>query len=473
MKKQFISKGILFILIISGLSTSYAQDNKEVKAWFLGSHGFLLESPGKKVALDAIIYWEGYNYGYIKPPLAVKEKIEAAMSPFDSLDLILISHAHIDHFNSSMVEKSMSKNPKAVLVTTPEVYTIIKTQAPGITAYTDRIWIPKLKFYTSKDTLINGISLSITDIPHSTENMNLFVFSFTLENTRFLQLNSWNSITAQMYDTLGFNKTRADVTFLCYDYLLNASKFELYKNNINSRFSAICHIDGASISRINQLQTIIQQNKANYPMSLLSIPMEGFVFKKTSDTILVDTLNTAPKFIETLKDTIIRPNVLFSYIIPEQSYTDIEGGPLKMSIALSNGNPLPEWLKFNESTHKLEGTPESTGVFNVSISVIDSNLAVQSDVFKISVESTDDISNIGNELIRVYPVPAQNKIFIDFKSIEKQQVNISLINMNGSILQSIEGTDSNFLDISNLSCGVYFIRVNTQSKSFYKKIIKQ
>ena len=219
MKNQIIYILILFSGITYFIPEGKAQsaNNKSVEATFIGGHGYLLESHSKKVMLDAVIYWEGYNWGYIKPPLVVKEEIENAREPFDSIDLIFVSHAHTDHYNPQMIEKSMLKNKNAALIVTQEVYDAIEANADSLAEYNDRIWIPDLNFYQSIDTTVNEIPVTITEIPHGQENMELLVFSFLLDSIRFLQLNSWNSITSEMYDTLGFNKKRADVCFLGYD----------------------------------------------------------------------------------------------------------------------------------------------------------------------------------------------------------------------------------------------------------------
>ena len=93
MKNQIIYILILFSGITYFIPEGKAQsaNNKSVEATFIGGHGYLLESHSKKVMLDAVIYWEGYNWGYIKPPLVVKEKIENAREPFDSIDLFIFT----------------------------------------------------------------------------------------------------------------------------------------------------------------------------------------------------------------------------------------------------------------------------------------------------------------------------------------------------------------------------------------------
>lgn len=269
---------------------SLASDTSFVNSTFIGSHGYFLESSDKKVALDAHIYWEGSNHGYIKPTEEIKENIENANEPFNDIDLLLVSHAHADHYNAQIIENSMNLNEEAILVVTPEVYDAISTEATNISSFQERIWVPELKFYESIDTIINEIALSVTNIKHGQENMPLYVYSFVLDNIRFTQLNSWNSISGEMYDTLGFNKEKADVAFLGYDYIMNSSKFDLFKDHINPKFSTISHVDGATDSKINNIQAKVYEYKQDYPMNLLCTPGDQLLFKKAGETILVDTV---------------------------------------------------------------------------------------------------------------------------------------------------------------------------------------
>jgi hypothetical protein len=457
MKNNFTLQG-LFVLLFLGINLiNFGQDTAKVSAYFIGSHGYLLESSHAKVALDALIYWEGTNYGYIKPPSAVASQMESAVSPFDSLDLILIGHAHEDHYNTEIVERAMLKNEHAVLVTTPDVRNDIESNVDSFSFYSDRIWVPDLEFYHSADTVINDIPLTITSIPHGSSGMELYVPAFELDSIRFVQLNGWNSLTAVAYDTLGFNDKRADVIFLCYSYLLDNAKNQLFREHLHPLFSTISHVDGATSGRLNQIQDSIFSKRDEYPMNMLYIPMEQLQYQKVNDTILVDTLNNAPIQIAEVPAQELIVNELFSLTLPEDIFNDIEGDPVNVTVTSSTGGALPEWLSYNPSSRILEGTPTADGNLTIMINGGDTHFAIRSFTVRMVISSPEGVQTDENSSLQLFPNPADEKITLYFEgTIHRYEI----MDILGKVIRQGYIEPKGTIDISDFMNGIYYIRLN-------------
>jgi len=459
----------MFIALCIGISSLVsAQDTARVSAYFIGSHGYLLESSKSKVSLDALIYWEGSNYGYIKPPLQVADQMEAAVSPFDSLDLILIGHAHEDHYNTEIVERSMLKNPDAVLVTTPDVRADIEANVDSFSYYSNRVWSPDIEFYHSVDTVINEIPLTITSIPHGTAGMKLYIPAIELDSIRFVQLNSFNSLTAQDYDTLGFNKERADVIFLCYGYLLNNTKFELFKQCLHPLFSTISHVDGATTSRINLLQDSILSKREDYPMNMLYIPMEQLQYRKVNDTILVDTLNHAPIQRVEIPAQELMVNEPFSFTLPENLFSDMEDEPVSVSVTSSAGGSLPGWLTYNTSSGVLEGTPTATGNMSILISGADTHYAIRSVIVRIIISSREGLQDDESSSLNIFPNPAHDKITLDFNSCI---ASYEILDISGKVVHMGKIEKMGTIDLKQFESGLYYIRLTAEDRLFSSTMI--
>lgn len=82
----------------------------------------------------------------------------------------------------------------------------------------------------------------------------------------------------------------------------------------------------------------------------------------------------------------------------------------------------------------------------------------------------EELLSIGEE-IRVSPNPAQNTINIALTGGEFIQ-KIIITNASGSIVLS-SNSNSNSVDISKFSKGIYFVRIRTSKKTFTKKILKE
>jgi len=89
----------------------------QVRVTFVGNSGFLITVGDKKVLIDA--FFEGFPPGYTLPA-NVRDLLVKAQPPFDSVDLILTTHAHGDHFSAAMVRQYLQTCPNAVFVSTTQ-----------------------------------------------------------------------------------------------------------------------------------------------------------------------------------------------------------------------------------------------------------------------------------------------------------------------------------------------------------------
>ncbi|HTY07603.1 MAG TPA: MBL fold metallo-hydrolase [Candidatus Edwardsbacteria bacterium] len=82
---------------------------------YVANDGFLVKTSHHKVLIDAL-------FGGIKgdwcdqPSDSVANEMITGIAPFDHIDVVLVTHAHVDHFNSRMTIEFLQHNPKAMLV---------------------------------------------------------------------------------------------------------------------------------------------------------------------------------------------------------------------------------------------------------------------------------------------------------------------------------------------------------------------
>lgn len=82
-----------------------------------------------------------------------------------------------------------------------------------------------------------------------------------------------------------------------------------------------------------------------------------------------------------------------------------------------------------------------------------------------------------NRLVQVYPNPIMNKLTIQYKSAENENMQLQLLDMNGRILkqQNIRvqlGVNQFHLDTDNYPSGFYLLQLQSKKISFTEKIIK-
>jgi len=133
---------------------------------YIANEGVLISSGDKQVLIDGL--HREYQPDYAFLPAAEREKIETAKAPFDKIDLVLVSHMHLDHFHPESVGLHLKHNPKAMLVSSQQVveevaqkfkdYEAIKARVTGATP----LWKEKVAMKVA------GIDFEILGLRHGT-----------------------------------------------------------------------------------------------------------------------------------------------------------------------------------------------------------------------------------------------------------------------------------------------------------------
>jgi len=83
-------------------------------------------------------------------------------------------------------------------------------------------------------------------------------------------------------------------------------------------------------------------------------------------------------------------------------------------------------------------------------------------------------SGIANKYInnlKVYPVPADDFVFVEFP-VKEANSNLQIINILGeTVLTATAGKHKNKIDLSELSAGIYFIKMNQDNNTYIKQLI--
>ena len=133
---------------------------------------------------------------------------------------------------------------------------------------------------------------------------------------------------------------------------------------------------------------------------------DGFTITSADGTahqivITINGTNDAPLLTTTPIDQSIAEEQAFSYQIPANTFSDIEGDELTYSATLQNGDPLPAWLVFDAATRTFSGTPDDAdlGSFNIRIIASDGTASTNAD-FSIDVTPTNDTPVVSAGIIK-------------------------------------------------------------------------
>jgi len=123
-----------------------------------------------------------------------------------------------------------------------------------------------------------------------------------------------------------------------------------------------------------------------------------------SDEFVLEVLNVndAPEVVTPLFDQLGNQHAPFSFEVPEGTFVDVDAGDsLRLSAALADGSPLPDWLAFDPVLGSFSGTPSEFDVGAMDIRVVATDNAGASvfDLFTLTVSdaSTVNETHIGTE----------------------------------------------------------------------------
>jgi Ca2+-binding RTX toxin-like protein len=104
-------------------------------------------------------------------------------------------------------------------------------------------------------------------------------------------------------------------------------------------------------------------------------------------------LNTAPVLVGGISDQIALEDAAFTFVIPADTFVDADSGDtLTFGATLEGGIPLASWLGFDPTTQTFSGTPtnDDVGIFDVTVTATDGGGLSAADVFRVTVENTND-----------------------------------------------------------------------------------
>ena len=116
----------------------------------------------------------------------------------------------------------------------------------------------------------------------------------------------------------------------------------------------------------------------------------------------------------------------------------------------------------SENDQELVVTPPY-GEYQVEVYNADGCSAVS-----LPVVVTADVSELENYQVTVYPNPSDNNIVIKLDEVINTAI---LINMNGEMIELKRNSGNNY-SLNNVAKGTYTLKINTETGTFYSKIIR-
>ncbi|MCH7779482.1 MAG: MBL fold metallo-hydrolase [Acidobacteria bacterium] len=189
-----------------------------IEIMYLANEGFLLTSGDHKVLIDGL-FREGGDYANL--PLEWRETVETAQPPFDTVDVVLATHHHADHFHALAVCRFLDSNPLAEFVSTRQALDQMRSACDNPAALAGRVQAGLLSDGSSATVVLDELRIESVFLHHGAaspvENI-----GFLIEIGGLTVLHMGDSqATAEDLRAAGLGERSIDLAFVPYWYLID------------------------------------------------------------------------------------------------------------------------------------------------------------------------------------------------------------------------------------------------------------
>lgn len=282
------SKGA--IVVAPQRITINGNEESEVKVTYIANMGVLVSSASKTVLIDALF---DKHRTYTSPAPKILSKIHKQEAPFNSIDLILVTHNHSDHFSAPIIAKYLATNLKTKVICSNVTSSELKDSISSNVDSSRIIGItPNL--YKSVDTLVNDTHIKALRLRHSGsdgtfENIGFLV---DMEGTKvFHSGDSSGNIRRgsaiggiQEYDSIGIADLNIDVAILNRGSLWssNSPGLQIIKSQMKPKHIILTHFsENNKQGEWETVEKTINEHAESLPgVTEFKWPMQELVIQK-------------------------------------------------------------------------------------------------------------------------------------------------------------------------------------------------
>jgi L-ascorbate metabolism protein UlaG (beta-lactamase superfamily) len=262
--KQMVNILLLALLVVTSLCapdrvlTEKSPDpipNKNgrgILVTYIANEGVLISSGDKQVLIDGL--HREYKPDYAFPPPDLLRSLESSASPYNKIDLILVTHIHGDHFHPLSVGLHLQTNPKARLVSSEQIAEAVKKDFSGFSTIESRVERVPHQWKRKVALNVSGINLKGLGLKHSGANFSWIQnlgYVVELDGKKFLHIGDAD-MTEENFSSLGLVEEKIDVAFIPYWYLLSSTGRAILQNHIRPKHVIAVHISPAEAAGVSE-----------------------------------------------------------------------------------------------------------------------------------------------------------------------------------------------------------------------------
>jgi L-ascorbate metabolism protein UlaG (beta-lactamase superfamily) len=210
---------------------------------YLANEGVLISSSDARVMIDGL--HREYRAAYPFLPEPHRTAIESAQPPFDKVDVVLVSHRHLDHFHPESVGRHLVNSPAAVLLSSAQVIGEVEAQFADFASIRSRVTAITPAVGTRTTTRVSGIDVVVLGVGHGSgrhaEIQNLG-HVITIDGRKFLHLGDASTEDRSIFERLRLHEEAIDVALLPVWFLTEPDGQAIVRDLIRPREIVAVHM---------------------------------------------------------------------------------------------------------------------------------------------------------------------------------------------------------------------------------------
>lgn len=223
-----------------------------VEVTYIANEGVLISAGDRQVLIDGL--HRKYQPDYLFPSPELLKQMETAQAPFDQIDLVLVSHIHLDHFHGESVGLHLKNNRGATLVSSQQVAEGVEKEFADYSLIKSRVKAMTPAWKEKREVNINGIDLTILGLRHGTErfyglqNLGHIV---RLGGKKFLHIGDAEQ-SVENFEGFHLPQEQIDIAFIPYWFLLFPPGQTIVRDYIKPRHIIAVHISPRQTEEVSK-----------------------------------------------------------------------------------------------------------------------------------------------------------------------------------------------------------------------------
>ena len=232
------------------------KNGTSVTVRYMANEGVLIASADKQVLIDGL--HREYKPAYLFPPPEMQAILENGRAPYDKINLVLVSHMHLDHFHPESIGQYVKSNPRAVFASSQQVVDEVAKNFPDYEKIKSRIKPVTHEWKKTSELNQDGIKVTFLGLRHSGERFkDIQNLGHVIEigGKKFLHIGDAD-MTAENFNSFGIAARGIDVALIPYWFLISKEGRAFVKEQFNPKAIIAVHIPPAEADAvIAQLNT--------------------------------------------------------------------------------------------------------------------------------------------------------------------------------------------------------------------------